>query len=212
MAKTTRSERVIEDIKVRILDEALKLLREEGYENLSMYKLGKRTNMTAANLYNYYKNKNQLLIAIHKRTFELLYNMLLESVANEKDPIEKLRKIMTTFVGFGKEFPNFYDLMFNRSVPQVSDYAGTPEEAMSRDEYQSSIRNLYLVSDIGKEIVSGHPELEGIDRDFYFLKMFGELHGLLSLYNSGILKVIVENPDQAIERVIDDLFAPYLRK
>jgi AcrR family transcriptional regulator len=212
LSKTTRSEKKIEEIKKTILQEALELLQDEGFDNLSMYKLGKRTDMTAANLYNYYKNKDQLIIAIHKKTFELLYDMLINAVALEKDPVEKLKKVIKTFLDFGKKFPNFYDLMFNRRVPQVSDYQGTSEEVISRDEYQSSIRNLNLVVDIGKDIISLHPELEGIDAKVYFVKIFGELHGILSLYNSGILKEIIEKPDLLIDRLPDDLLALYLNK
>lgn len=212
MSKTTRSEKEIEEIKKTILQEALELLQDEGFDNLSMYKLGKRTSMTAANLYNYYKNKDQLIIAIHKKTFELLYHMLVDAVAMEQDPVEKLKKVIKTFLNFGKNYPNFYDLMFNRRVPQVSDYKGTPEEIISRDEYQSSIRNLNLVIDVGKDIISLHPELEGMDAKFYFIKMFGELHGILSLYNSGILKEIIEEPDLLIDRITDDFLTPYLSK
>lgn len=211
MSKTTRSKAEIDDVKNGILDEALTLLRNEGYEKLSMYKLGKRTNMTAANLYNYYKNKDQLIIAIQKKTFELLYNELIAATQNETDPIQKVRKIILAFVDFGKNNPNYYDLMFNRRIPQTSDYAGTPEEALSREEYQSSIRNLTLVISIGKEIVSSHPELKQINAEFHFFKIFSELHGLLSLYNSRILKEMVENPDQLINSIIEDIFGSYLK-
>lgn len=211
LSKTTRSKEEIDDVKKGILDEALKLLRDEGYEKLSMYKLGKRTNMTAANLYNYYKNKDQLIIAIQKKTFELLYNEFVAATENETDSIQKVKNIILSFVDFGKNNPNYYDLMFNRRIPQTSDYAGTPEEDLSRDEYQSSIRNLNLVVDIGKEIILAHPELEGIDAEFHFFKIFSELHGLLSLYNSGILKEMAENPDQLINNMIEDFFASYLK-
>jgi len=212
MSKTTRSEQEIEEIKYRILEEALTILRDEGFDNLSMYKLGKQTGMTAANLYNYYKNKDQLIIAIHKKTFEMLYNMLTESIAPEKDPMEKLKKIIRTFVHFGKTYPNFYDLMFNRKVPQVSDYQGTREELMSRDEYQSSIRNLHLVVEIGKEILSSHPEFKGMDLELSFIKMFSELHGIISLNNSGLLQVIVSNHEILLQNITENLLTPYLSR
>jgi AcrR family transcriptional regulator len=212
LSKTTRSEQEIEEVKKVILDEALKLLNKDGFENLSMYKLGKRTNMTAANLYNYYRNKNQLIIAIHKKTFELLYNMLIESIEHEKEPVQKIKKIMTTFIKFGKNYPNYYDVMFNRRLPQLSDFTGTSEEMMSRDEYQSSMRNLHLVINIGTEIVSAHPELAGIDTEFYFIKIFSELHGILSLHNSGVLKEMVNNSDQIFDRMIDDLLTQYINE
>lgn len=212
MSKTTRSEKEIEHIKNIIIEEALMLLRDEGFEKLSMYKLGKRTNMTAANLYNYFKNKDQLIIAIHKKTFELLYTMLSKAVQKEKEPVAKLKQIIKTFLRFAKDYPNYYDIMFNRRVPQVSDYHGTPEEPISRDEYQSSMRNLNLVMTIGKEVLSSHADPDVIDVEFHFIRTFSELHGILSLYNSGILKAIVKNPERAMNRIADDLLAAYLKK
>lgn len=212
MSKTTRSEQEIEDVKKRILDESLIILRDEGFENLSMYKLGKRTDMTAANIYNYYKNKDQLIIAIHKKTFEMLYDALVRAIENEEDSIAKLKKIISSFIDFGKSYPNYYDLMFNRRVPQVSDYIGTSEEELSREEYTTSVRNLNLVLDVGKEIISSRPELKGMDTELIFIKIFGEFHGLLSLYNSGILKEIVKNPDQVINRVADDVLVSYFNE
>ncbi|MCU0596507.1 MAG: TetR/AcrR family transcriptional regulator, partial [Desulfobacterota bacterium] len=63
MPKVTRSSEEIEEVKDQILDEALSILVMDGYDGLSMNRLGAGMNMTAANLYNYYGNKNELLIA-----------------------------------------------------------------------------------------------------------------------------------------------------
>ncbi|MDI6741539.1 MAG: TetR/AcrR family transcriptional regulator [Smithella sp.] len=212
MSKTTRSEKEIEKVKSGILEEALIILKDEGFDNLSMYKLGKRTGMTAANLYNYFKNKDQLIIAIHKKTFELLYTMLSGAVKKEGNPAAKMKKIIKTYLKFATDYPNYYDVMFNRRVPQVTDYNGTPEEPISRDEYQSSLRNLNLVMDIGKEVLASNSDLKDADLEFYFIKTFSELHGMISLYNSGLLKAIVKNPDRVMARIADDSLATYLKK
>jgi AcrR family transcriptional regulator len=212
VSKTTRSEKEIEKVKSGILEEALIILKDEGFDNLSMYKLGKRTGMTAANLYNYFKNKDQLIIAIHKKTFELLYTMLSGAVKKEGNPAAKIKKIIKTYLKFATDYPNYYDVMFNRRVPQVTDYKGTPEEPISRDEYQSSLRNLNLVMDIGKEVLASNSDLKDADLEFYFIKTFSELHGMISLYNSGLLKAIVKNPDRVMARIADDSLATYLKK
>lgn len=212
MSKTTRSDKEIEEIRSGILEEALIILRDEGFENLSMYKLGRRTHMTAANLYNYFKNKDQLIIAIHKKTFELLYTMLSAAVKKEGNPAAKMKKIIKAYLKFATDYPNYYDVMFNRRVPQVTDYNGTPEEPIARDEYQSSLRNLNLVMDIGKEVLSSNADLKDADLEFYFIKTFGELHGIISLYNSGLLKAIVKNPDRVMGRIAEDSLATYLKK
>ena len=50
MPKTTRSIGEIDAVRERILDCAIKILEKNGYENLSMAKLGSKMNMTAANI------------------------------------------------------------------------------------------------------------------------------------------------------------------
>ena len=212
LSKITRSEKEIEEVRNAILEEALTILREEGFEKLSMYQLGRRTNMTAANLYNYFRNKDQLIIAIHKKTFELLYAMLSKAVRKEAEPMAKLKKIIKTFLTFAKKYPNYYDIMFNRRVPQVSDYYGTSEESLAREEYESSARNLNLVMSIGKNVLSSSSEPDVRDVEFYFIRTFSALHGIVSLYNSGILKVIVKNPERAMHRIVNDLLAAYIRR
>jgi hypothetical protein len=79
-------------------------------------------------------------------------------------------------------------------VPQVSDYYETSEESLAREEYESSARNLNLVMSIARtfcpHLLAGCP-----GREFYFIRTFSELHGIVFFYNSGILKVIVKIPN-----------------
>ena len=51
-----------------------------------MAKVGARMKMTAANLYNYYANKDELLIAIHKKAYGMLHDQLRAAVQRPKHP------------------------------------------------------------------------------------------------------------------------------
>ncbi len=51
------------DTKQRILDEAIQLFRERGYEGTSLEELAKRVGITAAGLYYHYSNKAEILYA-----------------------------------------------------------------------------------------------------------------------------------------------------
>ena len=95
MPKATRSVGEIDAVRERILDYALKILVKNGYESLSMAKLGSKINMTAANIYNYYTNKDELLIAIHKKTYAMLYNKIRNAVKTADTPLQRVCNIIT---------------------------------------------------------------------------------------------------------------------
>ena len=114
MPKITRSVEEVDAVRERILDCALKILVKNGYESLSMAKLGSKMNMTAANIYNYYTNKDELLIAIHKKTYAMFYNKIRSAVKKSDAPSQRFRNIVNAFVEFGTHNINIYDVMFNR--------------------------------------------------------------------------------------------------
>ena len=62
MSRNTRSSEEIETIKTKILDAALAILFEEGFDDLSMRKLGRKLGMTAANIYNYYSETAKKIV------------------------------------------------------------------------------------------------------------------------------------------------------
>lgn len=64
MPKVTRGIQQVDAVREQILDCAFKILVKNGSESLSLAKIGSKMKMTAANLYNYYANKDELLIAI----------------------------------------------------------------------------------------------------------------------------------------------------
>ena len=48
-----------------ILDQALKLFNEKGYENVSLDEIAHKATLSRATLYNYYQNKKTIYFAIH---------------------------------------------------------------------------------------------------------------------------------------------------
>ena len=89
MPKATRSVEEVEEVREKILDRAFEILTKDGYENLSMGKLGAKMKMTGANLYNYYANKDELLIAIHKKSFQMIHDKIRAAVNSASAPGER---------------------------------------------------------------------------------------------------------------------------
>jgi len=201
--KTTRSAQEIDAVRDEILNCALDILAKHGYENLSMLKVGHKTKMTAANLYNYYRNKDELLIAIHKKAFSMLYDILLSAIDSADTPAGRYKKLIYAFVDFGTKNKDLYDIMFNRRIKQYSDYVGTPMEAMSDAEYHSSLRVLDLAIAVILDYNKTRPTLKKANPKDLAIQKIGALHGIISLYNSGSLSTMVDDPKNTMRKFVD---------
>jgi len=203
MPKKTRSVGEIDAVRERILDCALKILVKNGYESLSMAKLGSKINMTAANIYNYYTNKDELLIAIHKKTYAMLYNKIRNAVKTADTPLQRVRNIIKAFVEFGTRNINIYDVMFNRPVKQHSDYVGTPLEKISSDEFHNSLKVLTFTVKVIKDYRGTKTDLKPVDQEFLAIQIISALHGVISLHNSGVLHQVAGDPEIMLKKIVD---------
>ncbi|HNY49319.1 MAG TPA: TetR/AcrR family transcriptional regulator [Smithella sp.] len=205
MPKTTRSLGEIDAVRERILDCAIKILEKNGFESLSMAKLGSKMNMTAANLYNYYTNKDELLIAIHKKTYSMLYDEIRNSVKKSDTPLQRVRNIVNSFVQFGTRNINIYDVMFNRPVKQHSDYVGTPLEKISDDEFHNSLKVLTFALKVIKDYRKTKPNLKPVDEELLAVQIISALHGVISLHNSGVLYQVAGDTETVLKKIVDDI-------
>lgn len=205
MPKATRSAGEVDAVRERILDCAINILSKNGYESLSMAKLGSKMNMTAANLYNYYTNKDELLIAIHKRTYAMLYDEIRKAVRKTDTPLQRVQNIIDAFVAFGTRNIHIYDVMFNRPIKQHSDYIGTPLEKMSDDEFHNSIKALKFAVKVIKDYRKTKPDLPPVDEEFLAIQIISALHGVISLHNSGVLHQVAGNTNLVLKKIVEDI-------
>lgn len=205
MPKTTRSIGEIDAVRERILDCAIKILEKTGYENLSMAKLGSKMNMTAANIYNYYTNKDELLIAIHKKTYARLYDVIRNSVKKTDKPLQRVRNIINAFMEFGTRNINIYDVMFNRPIKQHSDYVGTVLEKISDDEFHNSLKVLTFAVKVIKDYRISKADSRPVDEELLAIKIFSTLHGVISLHNSGVLHQVAGDSEMILKKIVDDI-------
>jgi AcrR family transcriptional regulator len=116
MGITERKEREREEMKERIVSTAIKMFLQEGYEQTSIRNIAEKIEYSPATIYLYYKDKDELLYDVQKQAFEKLAQVFREKVT-AKDPLKRLEQIMFTYVRFGKNNPELYDLMFIIRAP-----------------------------------------------------------------------------------------------
>lgn len=111
-----RKERDRVEMRERIIDVAIEMFVKEGYEKTSIRNIAEKIEYSPATIYLYYKDKDELLYDVQAQAFEKLDKTFREKV-DTKDPLKRLEQIMKTYVWFGKNNPELYDLMFIIRAP-----------------------------------------------------------------------------------------------
>jgi len=104
-------------LRERILDVARELFAEEGYDSVSMRRIGAEAGCSAMAMYRYFSCKEELLLCICEETFARLAHSRDLATNRCATPLERLRAAIRNFVRFGIEHPNHYKLAFMMDMP-----------------------------------------------------------------------------------------------
>lgn len=204
MPKAAWSQEKINHTKDRILDVALQLIIEEGFNSLSMRKIASRLGITAANIYNYYSGKDEINLNIRIRGFEILYSMLLKESGRKTSINSRIKGLVRAYVDFGTTYPGYYDLMFNLHTPKYIDYIGTDLEEVAAYEKATAMKNFHLVAGVIREFTGSGEDRDQEIRDIN-IQLWADLHGIISLFNSRVLAEVDEDSRKALKRRVDNL-------
>ena len=161
-----------QEFRREILDEARELFVSEGYENFSMRKLAEKIGYSPTTIYLYFKDKEDLLLAICEEVAEQYLADLKRIRARHADPLKTLRQALLYLIEFGFNNPHQYKVFFFTSA----DVYGKKEEFM---EKESMARNSYLIF---REIVQSCIEagrLQAMDIDVMTQSFAVAVHGLI---------------------------------
>ncbi|MRG44175.1 TetR family transcriptional regulator [Chitinophaga sp. SYP-B3965] len=125
MGITDRKEREKAEMKRLIIEAAMQMFLEEGYEKTSIRNIADKIEYSPGTIYLYYKDKDELLYEVQREAFGRLYEAFVQN-APSKSPWKRLEQISHTYVSFGREHPDLYDLMFIIRAPmnKVEDKGG----------------------------------------------------------------------------------------
>jgi AcrR family transcriptional regulator len=137
MSAQDRRERQKAEVRAEHLAAAHELVREEGYEGLTIRKLAKRVGYAPMSVYSYFADKHAILHAIADDAFESLARRL-EAQA-PKEPLAALRKMITEYAAFGLENPNEY-----RTVFMTDDHTHDPGRSIAEPEKRNPALQLLL--------------------------------------------------------------------
>jgi AcrR family transcriptional regulator len=116
-AKGRRSQLPLRD---QIRDTARDLFAREGYESVSMRRIGSEIGCSPMAIYRHYENKEELLLSICEETFSRMIQLLDETRLQPGPALERLRRCMRTIVDFHLSHPNHYKVTFMTLMPPGS--------------------------------------------------------------------------------------------
>ena len=117
MGVIDRKEREKVEMKRQILDAARSLFLEQGFEKTSIRNIAEVIEYSAGTIYLYFKDKNEILFALHVESFSVLMQAMQAGIMGETDPFERLISLGKHYLKYAFENPELYDLMFVMTAP-----------------------------------------------------------------------------------------------
>ena len=214
MPRAPRKKEEIKEVRDKILDCALDVICDEGYNSLTMRKLGSRLGCAAKTIYNYYNCKEEIYLRILARGFETLNNNADKALNGVDDPVEKLRILCYVYIRFGLKNLHYYNIMFNWDVPKYTSYLGTDFEPAAREEKDTALYYAIISEAAISEILlrkTGKLQRPGLKEEsaYHLVRMWSTLHGYVSLHNSGSFREYSLNTLKFQKQIIENLLVGF---
>jgi TetR/AcrR family fatty acid metabolism transcriptional regulator len=129
--------------KKKILNSATKIIGEKGFQSATIAEIAKEAGIGDATIYEYFKNKEDLLLAIPVETTKDLVGQINDHMMGIKGAFNKLRKFIWWWLNYVEKNPGYGAVVLLELK--------TSKSYVSTDAYQSA-RNFYqIILDIIKE-------------------------------------------------------------
>jgi AcrR family transcriptional regulator len=101
----------------QIRDTARELFAREGYESISMRRIGAEVGCSPMAIYRHYENKEELLLSICEETFARMARLLEKEREKPGTRLEQLRRCIHAVLEFHLRHPNHYKVTFMTMMP-----------------------------------------------------------------------------------------------
>ncbi len=116
MASKERILRLKEETRVNILDASLDIVKEEGWQSLSMRKIADKIEYTAPIIYEYFANKEAILNELTRQGFVKLAAQMAEARDKLSNPVEQLEAMWIAYWNFAFAEKELYQVMYGVEV------------------------------------------------------------------------------------------------
>ena len=192
MGVTERKEREKEEMRSRILEAARTLFIEQGFDKTSIRNIAEAIEYSPGTIYLYFKDKNELLHALHTQAFEGFSAALAKAFEAPTAPLQ-LKEMGHQYIQYAIQNPEMYELIFTMRGPL--------EVVMCREEAWVEGKTSF---DFLRQVVRGCQEagmLRQHDVESASMMIWSFVHGLVMLHNRQRLSFFEETPEETLQRM-----------
>jgi AcrR family transcriptional regulator len=190
MGITERKAKEKLEMRSLILRTAMRLFLDEGFEKVTIRRIASEIEYSPATIYLYFRNKNEIIFALHMEGFEKFY-ALQRTILSVKDSWERLRQHAKAYMTFALENPEYYDLMFIMRAPV--------EKIQAMKDVGIGLRSYdFLKENVRECMDAGYIPKGNIDVAAFAIWSF--THGMAALIIRQRCKMI---PDEALGAVVE---------
>ncbi len=155
---------------MNILDASLEIVKEEGWQSLSMRKIADRIEYTAPIIYEYFQNKEGILLELTRQGYIILAREIRAARGQHVEPAVQLEAMWTAYWDFAFKYKELYQLMYGVDMNCCELKKRMPEADLADEQIYDVIEQLITVKNRSEDFVC---------RKFY--TFWSIIHGLISI-------------------------------
>ena len=155
MASRDRIQRLKEETRINILKASLQIVKDEGWQALSMRKIADVIEYTAPIIYEYFSNKDAIILELTRKGYLILARDLQEAKAKHRLPAKQLEAMWLAYWNFAFANKELYQVMFGvtTSCSSCEMVKSLPEADMPWDLFSKVIGELMGVDDMESDVI-----------------------------------------------------------
>jgi len=199
MGSKERIQRQKEDTRKNILDAALQIVKQEGWGALSMRKIADMIEYTAPIIYEYFSNKEGILLELTRQGYIHLGSKIKAAQESKTTPEEQLEAMWIAYWDFAFEETELYRVMYGVDMNCCELQKSLPEAEYATDLFWNVIEKLITVNPAPEDVVC-----------LKYYTFWSVIHGLISINlvqkgtNEEINQQILKGAIKAIIATIND--------
>ncbi|TDQ08142.1 TetR/AcrR family transcriptional regulator [Pedobacter metabolipauper] len=170
MGSKERIARLKEETRINILDASLDIVKDEGWQSLSMRKIADKIEYTAPIIYEYFANKEGILLELTRKGYILLTASVRKAMNGLSEPAAQLEAMWIAYWDFAFENRELYQLMFGVDMNCCELKKIMPEAEVSNQLYFEIIKEVMEDEDPPEDLIC---------RKYY--TFWSVIHGLISI-------------------------------
>lgn len=116
MGSKDRIQRLKDETRCNILEASIDIVKEEGWSALSMRKIADKIEYTAPVIYEYFTNKDAILVELTRLGYIKLGKLMEEAKSKYTDPAEQLEAMWLAYWHFAFAEKELYQVMYGVEV------------------------------------------------------------------------------------------------